>query len=122
MCVHKLVPRMPPARLHELPLHTPGCLLTTAPCAFLASGGFAQWDIFNEFEFESQHWGCDQNASACAILQVTRDLDPTRLVDFNSGGPGNAYGIGDVNDIHSCVCVQPVPLHPLVAAGRWPLG
>ena len=36
-----------------------------------------------------------------AILDITKHLDPTRLVDYNSGGKGNALGIGDVNDIHS---------------------
>lgn len=35
-----------------------------------------------------------------AILNLTRSLDPSRLVDFNSGGPGNNLGLGDVNDIH----------------------
>ena len=58
-----------------------------------------QWDIFNEFEYEQPHWGCTN--TSCDILAATRALDSTRLVDFNSGGPGNALGIGDVNDIHS---------------------
>ena len=58
-----------------------------------------QWDIFNEFEYEASHWSCTN--TSCEILEATRRLDSTRLVDFNSGGPGNSLGIGDVNDIHS---------------------
>ena len=60
-----------------------------------------QWNIFNEFEYDGgfQRWHC--NTTSCPILEMTRKLDPTRLVDFNSGGPGNSLGIGDVNDIHS---------------------
>ena len=37
---------------------------------------------------------------------MTRKLDVTRLVDFNSGGPGNNLGIGDVNDIHSYLLLR----------------
>ena len=55
-----------------------------------------QWDIFNEFEY---YGGCTN--TSCPILEMTRKLDTTRLVDFNSGGSGNNLGIGDVNDIHS---------------------
>lgn len=58
-----------------------------------------QWDIFNEGEFEPSRWNC--TAASCPILELTRALDPSRLVDFNSGGPGNNLKIGDVNDIHS---------------------
>ena len=46
-----------------------------------------QWDIFNEFEYEASHWNCSN--SSCPILEYTRSLDSTRLVDMNSGGPGN---------------------------------
>jgi hypothetical protein len=63
-----------------------------------------QWDIFNEFEYEPSHWNCGNSSAppgSCPLLDLTRKLDPTRLVDFNSGGPGNSLGIGDVNDIHS---------------------
>ena len=58
-----------------------------------------QWDIFNEFEYDVPRWHC--NTTSCPILEMTRLLDPTRLVDLNSGGTGNSLGIGDVNDIHS---------------------
>ena len=58
-----------------------------------------QWDIFNEFEYTPSVWKC--SSASCPILDVTRAADKTRLVDFNSGGPGNSLGIGDVNDIHS---------------------
>lgn len=62
-----------------------------------------QWNIFNEGEYESEKW------NASDILRLTRELDGTRLVDFNSGGPGNKLGIGDVNDVHS----YPQPSHPM---------
>ena len=32
--------------------------------------------------------------------RILKALDPTRLVDFNSGGPGNNLGLGDVFDLH----------------------
>ena len=37
-----------------------------------------QWDIFNEFEYDGGYWHC--NASSCPVLELTRKLDPTRLV------------------------------------------
>lgn len=55
-----------------------------------------------QVEFEPQYW------NASHILQLTREADPTRLVDFNSGGPGNALGLGDVNDVHT----YPWPVAP----------
>ena len=58
-----------------------------------------QWNIFNEFEYEKSKFPCSNDS--CAILDTTRKLDTTRLVDFNSGGPGNSLHRGDVNDIHS---------------------
>lgn len=53
--------------------------------------------------------------NASEILAFTRNLDPTRLVDFNSGGPGNSLHIGDVNDIHS----YPYPDHPEPSATQY---
>eukprot|EP00658_Telonema_sp_P-2_P073210 TRINITY_DN62268_c0_g1_i1.p1 TRINITY_DN62268_c0_g1~~TRINITY_DN62268_c0_g1_i1.p1 ORF type:complete len:198 (-),score=68.65 TRINITY_DN62268_c0_g1_i1:142-735(-) len=35
------------------------------------------------------------------IVELARQLDPTRLVDTDSGGEANNLHIGDVNDIHS---------------------
>jgi len=35
------------------------------------------------------------------IVALAKQLDPTRLVDTNSGGKANDLKIGDVNDIHS---------------------
>lgn len=58
-----------------------------------------QWNIFNEGEYEQHAWGCTKRS--CPILDVTRALDQTRLVDFDSGGGGNNLGIGDANDVHS---------------------
>lgn len=35
------------------------------------------------------------------IVSWVQAYDPSRLVDTNSGGPGNDLHVGDVNDIHS---------------------
>lgn len=34
------------------------------------------------------------------MVEVARTLDPTRLIDTDSGGPANNLYVGDVNDIH----------------------
>jgi hypothetical protein len=54
-----------------------------------------QWDIFNEYDC------ClDAGFNGPLALSQVRAADPSRLIDLNSGGPLNALGIGDVNDIH----------------------
>ena len=35
------------------------------------------------------------------VVELVRKLDPTRLIDVDSGGGANAFGLGDVNDIHT---------------------
>ena len=45
-----------------------------------------------------------------AALPLSRELDPTRLVDTDSGGGANNLAIGDVNDVHS----YPYPGDPQV--------
>ena len=39
--------------------------------------------------------------NASNVVKWTKEYDPTRLVDTNSGGPANNLHVGDVNDIHS---------------------
>lgn len=48
------------------------------------------WEIFNQAPYTVQD-----------IVNMSRQLDPTRLVDTDSGGGANDYHVGDVNDIHS---------------------
>ncbi len=39
--------------------------------------------------------------NATQVTQIVLDLDPTRLVDTNSGGPANSLYFADVNGIPS---------------------
>ena len=58
-----------------------------------------QWETFNEGDC----WGVFTENSGVTVQDVvdyTRELDPTRLVDTDSGGGANNYHIGDVNDVH----------------------
>ncbi len=56
-------------------------------------------------------WVIDQVSyfNPADIIAMIRELDPTRLVDTDSGGPANNLYIGDVNDIHD----YPYPQLPL---------
>lgn len=54
-----------------------------------------QWEVFNEGDCV----GVFENVSE--VIAWTKAYDPHRLVDTNSGGPGNDLHVGDVNDIHS---------------------
>ncbi len=48
-------------------------------------------------------WGVFTNKSGVSVYDVVayvQSMDPTRLVDTDSGGGANNYHIGDVNDIH----------------------
>jgi len=54
-----------------------------------------QWTVFNEGDCI----GVFPNVSA--VVDMVAQLDNTRLIDTNSGGPGNDLHIGDVNDIHT---------------------
>ena len=40
------------------------------------------------------------------IVRLIRQLDPTRLIDTDSGGPANSLRIADVNDMFVCCCVM----------------
>jgi len=58
-----------------------------------------QYETFNEGDcwrvFTSPPY------DVAGIVQLSKQLDPTRLVDTDSGGQANSLHIGDVNDIHS---------------------
>jgi hypothetical protein len=58
-----------------------------------------QWTTFNEGDC----WGVFKTPpyDVQGIVDLTKQLDPTRLVDTDSGGGANNLHIGDVNDIHS---------------------
>ena len=42
-----------------------------------------------------------ETEQVASIVELSRQLDPSRLVDTDSGGGANNLHIGDVNDIHS---------------------
>lgn len=58
-----------------------------------------QWDTFNEGDcwtvFNTKPYDVE------GIAQLAKKLDPTRLVDTDSGGGANNQHIADVNDIHA---------------------
>ena len=58
-----------------------------------------QWTAFNEGDC----WEVFKTPphDVPGIVALVRSLDPTRLVDTDSGGGANNLHIGDVNDIHS---------------------
>ena len=58
-----------------------------------------QWETFNEGDC----WNVFTNESGVSVADVVeyvQSMDPTRLVDADSGGGANDYHIADVNDIH----------------------
>eukprot|EP01116_Phalansterium_solitarium_P001107 TRINITY_DN10887_c0_g1_i1.p1 TRINITY_DN10887_c0_g1~~TRINITY_DN10887_c0_g1_i1.p1 ORF type:complete len:694 (-),score=219.41 TRINITY_DN10887_c0_g1_i1:208-2289(-) len=63
-----------------------------------------QWETFNEGD-------CVDVFNATQVVELVQALDPSRLVDTNSGGPANNLYIADVNDIHT----YPYPGHPLAS-------
>jgi len=68
-----------------------------------------QWTVFNEFD-------CVQAfPNVSAVVDMVRDMDPSRLIDTNSGGPANDLHIADVNDIHT----YPYPGDPLPSATQY---
>merc|ERR1712146_672495 len=58
-----------------------------------------QWETFNEGDcwqvFKAKPYDVE------GITKLAKSLDPTRLVDTDSGGGANNLHIADVNDIHS---------------------
>jgi len=67
-----------------------------------------QWDVFNEFD-------CVGVFNATAVVQMVQKMDPSRLVDTNSGGPANDLHIADVNDVHT----YPWPSDPKPSATQY---
>eukprot|EP00483_Globobulimina_turgida_P008740 UN08758 len=54
-----------------------------------------QWTAFNEGDC----WRVFP--SVANVVAFVRSLDPTRLVDADSGGGANDQHVGDVNDVHN---------------------
>jgi len=54
-------------------------------------------EVWNEEDCEGQ-WNSTAKAAVVAWVAA---YDRTRLVDTDSGGPGNDLGIGDFNDVHT---------------------
>jgi len=72
-----------------------------------------QWETFNEGDC----WGVFKTKpyDVAGIVALAKQLDPTRLVDTDSGGGANNMHIGDVNDIHS----YPWPGNPKNSATQY---
>ena len=72
-----------------------------------------QWETFNEGDC----WNVFKDApnDVAGIVKLAQTLDPTRLVDTDSGGGANNMHIGDVNDIHS----YPQPGDPKASATQY---
>lgn len=51
------------------------------------------WTVFNEHD-------CVAQFNATQVVTMVQQLDTTRLVDTDSGGPANNLHIADANDIH----------------------
>ena len=58
-----------------------------------------QWTVFNERDCVRAF--IEKPNDVKSMVDLVKELDPTRLVDTNSGGPANGLHVGDVNDIHS---------------------
>ena len=72
-----------------------------------------QFTTFNEGDCWSVFK--DPPNDVAGIVNLSRVLDPTRLVDTDSGGHANDLHIGDVNDIHS----YPYPGDPQPSATQY---
>lgn len=72
-----------------------------------------QWETFNEQDcwsvFKTKPYDVE------GITQLAKSLDPTRLVDTDSGGGANNMHIADVNDIHT----YPYPGDPQPSATQY---
>lgn len=51
------------------------------------------WTVFNEKD-------CVAQFNATRAVELVQELDPSRLVDTDSGGPANNLHIADANDVH----------------------
>merc|ERR1719231_1485514 len=72
-----------------------------------------QFETFNEGDC----YGVFKNKpyDVAGIVALAKKLDPTRLVDTDSGGGANNLHVGDVNDIHS----YPYPGDPKPSATQY---
>jgi len=72
-----------------------------------------QWETFNEGDcwsvFKTKPYDVE------GITKLAKKLDPTRLIDTDSGGGANNYHLADVNDIHS----YPYPGDPQPSATQY---
>lgn len=62
------------------------------------------WEVFKEKPYD-----------VAGIVALAKQLDPTRLVDTDSGGGANNLHIGDVNDVHT----YPYPGNPMPSATQY---
>eukprot|EP01059_Diplonema_ambulator_P017254 TRINITY_DN29236_c0_g1_i1.p1 TRINITY_DN29236_c0_g1~~TRINITY_DN29236_c0_g1_i1.p1 ORF type:complete len:622 (+),score=127.96 TRINITY_DN29236_c0_g1_i1:46-1911(+) len=62
-----------------------------------------QWTIFNEGDMK------DIFDKLPEMVEYASQLDPTRLLDGDSGGPANNEHLGDVNDVHNYPNPKPNP-------------
>mmetsp|Transcript_54938 Transcript_54938/g.117913 ORF Transcript_54938/g.117913 Transcript_54938/m.117913 type:complete len:660 (+) Transcript_54938:87-2066(+) len=72
-----------------------------------------QWTTFNEGDCWSVFKTKPLDVEG--ITKLAKQLDPTRLVDTDSGGGANDFGYADVNDIHS----YPYPGNPNASATQY---
>lgn len=72
-----------------------------------------QWNMFNE----NDCWSVFKTKpfDVAGIVELAKNLDPTRLVDTDSGGSANNFHIGDVNDMHD----YPNPPNPQASATQY---
>ena len=95
--------------------------LFDADLAALISGpranhpSIVMWDVFNEKDCVGVV--APDAAAAQRYVDTARALDAGagRMIDTNSGGPANDYGVGDVNDVHT----YPNPGDPAPSASQW---
>jgi hypothetical protein len=67
-----------------------------------------QWELFNEMD-------CWQVFNVSAAVELMQLLDPSRLLDTDSGGTANDYQLADVNDLHT----YPYPGDPKPSATQY---
>ena len=104
---------------HEMKLRTlsPSIFPTNVLTSSTPQPSIFMYTVFNENDCVSVF----NNVSD--VVSWAKSLDPSRLIDTNSGGPGNALHVGDVNDIHcypECVWARSGAEGPRVQEGAQP--
>jgi hypothetical protein len=79
-------------------------LFTSPPSQFETFNEGDCWSVFKQKPYD-----------VAGIVALSKQLDPTRLVDTDSGGGANNMHIGDVNDIHT----YPYPGDPQPSATQY---